>query len=73
MPTKVKVTLALQAERTYTDEELGELYPGAVLGDTEEAVRRTEELAARVDPVTYAKILMALGGRTRIKVEVTEE
>ena len=62
MPTKIKVTLALQAERIYTDEELAELYPEAALGDAEAAVRRTEELAARVDPVTYANILMALGG-----------
>lgn len=72
MPTKVRVTLKVQAERIYTDEELADLYPTTALEKSDQAIRDVEHANARTDPEQYAGILMAMGGKCGLRVEVEE-
>jgi hypothetical protein len=72
MAAKVRVTLQLVAERLYSSEQLAELYPESALADTVEIIKATEQANARTDAAQYAQVLVDMGARVALRVEVEE-
>ena len=70
MTTKIRVRMMLDVTKEYTDEEIADLWPDAILGDTQEVVGAEERTSVRVDPVEYAAVLLSLGATAKLKVEV---
>lgn len=62
--------MLLDVTKEFTDEEIADLWPDAILGDTLEVVRAEENTSVRVDPVEYAAVLLSQGAEVQLKVEV---